>query len=66
MMKKVVGPINHESVLAQFESLKDYSFKGFTLNFDPQDRQISKRVWLDFQDGRDWKEVVLPGAATTT
>lgn len=58
IMQKVSGPITHTALIEQFEAIKNYNYKGLMLNFDPQDRQISKRVWLDFQDGQDWQEVV--------
>ncbi|MBY0110103.1 MAG: ABC transporter substrate-binding protein [Candidatus Babeliaceae bacterium] len=55
MMKKVSGTVTHEAIIEQFQALNNYDFKGLTLTFRPEDRQISKRVWLDFQDGKDWQ-----------
>lgn len=58
MMKKISGPITHEAIIAQFETLNNYDFKGLTLTFDPTDRQISKHIWFDFQDGKNWQEML--------
>ncbi len=58
MIKQSHEPITHTLLLKKLEALNNYNFKGLTLNFDPQDRQISKRIWFDFQDDNDWLEVV--------
>lgn len=58
-MRRTKAPITHSALIEEFEKLNGYNFKGLTLRFDSQDRQISKRVWLDLQDGKDWQEIVL-------
>ncbi len=57
IMKKVEGPITHQALIAELEKLNNYDYKGLTLTFDPANRQISDRVWLDLQDGSEWREV---------
>lgn len=39
-------PITREKLMAYFEKLKDYNFKGLNLSFDPNSRQIFQNVWL--------------------
>ena len=58
MMKKVSDDISYKTLAAQLESLNNYDYKGLTLTFNPQNRQISNRVWLDLQDGNEWQEVL--------
>ena len=62
-MTKIKGDITHTAVLTQIESMKSLDFKGLKLNFDPEDRQICKYVWLDFQDGKPWTQVSLDSLA---
>ncbi len=57
MIKKSSGPVTHTTLLSQLEALNNYNLKGLTLTFDSQDRQLSKRIWFDFQDGNDWQEI---------
>lgn len=57
MMQRVKGPITHTALLSEFENLKDFDLKGMTFTFTPEDRQVSKRLWIDLQDGSDWIEV---------
>ena len=57
ILEKGNGDNGHKVITQQLEALKDYEFGGLTFTFDPQTRQISDRVWLDFQDGQDWKEI---------
>ncbi len=57
LMKNISGPITHKLLLAQCEALKDYNYKGLNFNFNPENRQISNRIWLDSQDGNDWIEL---------
>lgn len=52
------GVVNHTSIMHQFEQLKDYDLKGLTFTFNPETRQISRRVWLDLQDGSPWQLVL--------
>ncbi len=57
-LKQMDGPINHTTIIKQLEQFKDYNFKGLTLSFNPQNRQISQHLWFDFQDGGDWLKVL--------
>jgi branched-chain amino acid transport system substrate-binding protein len=64
MIKRVNGRITHEALLTQLESLKGYNFKGLPLTFDPATRQISRRIWFDFQEDQEWKEILLEKKGT--
>jgi ABC-type branched-subunit amino acid transport system substrate-binding protein len=58
MIKKSPNNVTHLTLLAQLEALNNYDLKGLTFTFDPSDRQISKRIWFDFQDGADWLQIL--------
>ena len=45
-VKKIAPPITREKVIAHFEKMKEYPFKGMSLTFDPETRQLSQAVWL--------------------
>ena len=58
MIKKSPNNVTHLTLLAQLEALNNYDLKGLTFTFDPSDRQISKRIRFDFQDGADWLQIL--------
>lgn len=55
------GVVNHETVRTYFENLKDFSYKGLKLNFDPLTRGLMQDVWLD-TGKTTWIKVSSPEA----
>ncbi len=47
LLKKIEGDITKEKIIEQAEKLKNYDFMGLKLDFNPQNRSISKGVWID-------------------
>ena len=39
-------PFTKEKILQYFEDLKDYTFKGLILTFDPKKRDLSQKLWI--------------------
>lgn len=55
-LQNVKGPVNHETVRAYFEGIKNYNFKGLELSFNAKNRELMQTLWLD--DGsREWIRV---------
>ncbi|MBU1007555.1 ABC transporter substrate-binding protein [Candidatus Dependentiae bacterium] len=54
-VKHIPLPITKEKVVAYIQSLNNYSFKGLTLTFDPETRQLFNKVWVRTLDGK-WLE----------
>jgi len=40
------APFTKEKILGYFEKLKEYTFKGLTLTFNPEKRDLSQNVWI--------------------
>jgi len=51
-VKHLDPPFTKEKMLGYFESLKDYKFKGLSLTFNPQRRDLSQHVWLRTFEGK--------------
>ncbi len=60
-LKKIEGPITKNKILEQLESLNEYPFKGLTLTFNPQRRDLARSIWIETGDNQDWvrKEIDL-------
>jgi ABC-type branched-subunit amino acid transport system substrate-binding protein len=57
-LKKVEKDITTESIIKQFESYKNYNFKGLELDFNPETRELSKYLWIN--DGEsEWKQFTI-------
>jgi ABC-type branched-subunit amino acid transport system substrate-binding protein len=56
LIERINGPITKETIIDAAESIKDYDLKGFSLNFNPETRELSHTIWLDNGDG-EWKPV---------
>ena len=54
----VVKPITKEKLIKTFEGFKDFLFKGLTLNFDPETRQLSNTLWID-TGSDEWQELTI-------
>lgn len=57
-LKKIKGDITTDSIMKQFESYKNYNFKGLELNFNPETRELSKYLWIN--EGKpEWKQFAI-------
>ena len=45
-LKHIKFPFTKEKIIEYLENIKNYSFKGLKLNFDPTTRELSKSIWL--------------------
>lgn len=52
VMRSIKGPLTMQAVRSAFESMKQFSFKGLELSFDPQSRSLARNVWLDLGNGK--------------
>ncbi len=50
-LRTVPAPLTRQTVMAFFEKMKNYNYKGLTLTFNPQTRDLMHTVWLDLGDG---------------
>lgn len=55
-LKSIQGDITAQKILRYFESLKNFSFRGLNLNFNPENRTLSNTLWLR-TGSDDWQEV---------
>ena len=53
-LRIIKGPITNDSIMKSFESMQNYAFKGLTLSFNKESRELSNTVWLDTGEGKDW------------
>jgi branched-chain amino acid transport system substrate-binding protein len=44
-------PVNSNTLMKAFEQIKNFSYKGLTLNFDSETRELLKDVWIDTGTG---------------
>jgi ABC-type branched-subunit amino acid transport system substrate-binding protein len=51
-ISKVTPPITKEKVIAHFEGMEEYPFKGMSLTFDPEKRQLYQAVWIKTMDNK--------------
>ncbi len=65
ILQNISQPITGEKIIDFLENLKDYSFKGLTLDFDPNNRSLLHSVWLASSE-KDWKEIKLAHSDTPT
>ncbi len=54
MLQKIEGKITPEKIKQQFELFNDFQFKGFTLNFDPENRTIFDSIWIETGEDKEW------------
>ncbi|ARN85139.1 ABC transporter substrate-binding protein [Candidatus Nucleicultrix amoebiphila] len=53
VLKNLPSPLNLDKIIASFEAMKNTPFKGLSLDFNPETRELSKNVWLDVGK-KDW------------
>ncbi|MGB8467702.1 MAG: ABC transporter substrate-binding protein [Candidatus Babeliales bacterium] len=57
-MKKTKPPFTDMAIMQTMETLfKNFTYKGLQLNFNPQTRALSHKVWIDIGNEADWIEV---------
>ncbi len=49
-MSKVGQPLTMQNLIAYFEKMKNYDFKGLTLTFDPKTRSLAQSLWIVDKD----------------
>lgn len=54
VIKQLPGEINKQTILEKIQSLKGYPFKGLTLTFNPNLRNLSQPVWLEIGENVEW------------
>lgn len=57
-LKKIEGPITKESIIKQFESMKNVNYKGLELDFNPKTRELSKYIWLNTGEA-EWEKYTI-------
>jgi len=45
-IEKISPPFTKEKIINYFEGLKNYKYKGLTLTFNPEERDLSQPVWI--------------------
>ncbi|MFC1841763.1 ABC transporter substrate-binding protein [Candidatus Dependentiae bacterium] len=55
-MFKAKEVISKEGIIERMEDTKNYDFKGFTLDFDPETRQLSNNIWI-YKAGKEKAKV---------
>ncbi len=58
--------VTTQNILAYFEQLKDYTFKGLTLHFNPQTRSLAKHIWLEEPGKEEWPKIAITTTTITT
>ncbi len=48
---KIEGPITMEALANVIENIKDFPYKGLTLDFNPDNRQLSHILWIEPPEG---------------
>lgn len=61
VLRKIEGDITHEKIRKVIEGIKNYDFKGLTLNFNPKNNQLNNKLWLDDDASREdkWTEFTI-------
>lgn len=54
-LRQIQGPITFNALLKLIENTKNHKFKGLTLNFDPQTRELAHFLWIEQPNG-EWIE----------
>lgn len=55
VLRSLQEPITKDAIIAAFESMNKYHFKGLELSFDSQSRSLGRDVWLDLGNGKTEK-----------
>ncbi|MCK4265150.1 ABC transporter substrate-binding protein [Candidatus Babeliales bacterium] len=51
ILNKVKGEVTKEKVIEIINNIKNFNFKGLTLNLDPNTRSLFHKVWIETEDG---------------
>ncbi len=51
ILRLIKGPITKEKIIEVAEGLKNYPFKGLTLDFNPETRSLADTFWIDSGSG---------------
>jgi len=55
ILQKIDPPFTQEKIVKQLEAVKNYNFKGITLNFNPRSRSLMQEVWIETGQDIEWK-----------
>ncbi len=47
ILRKTQQNYSHEAIMGVIEGMKNYTFKGLNLSFDPRTRELAHLLWLD-------------------
>lgn len=53
-IKHIEPPVTKDKILKKLESYKEYKFKGLTLTFNPQRRDLARYIWLESGENKEW------------
>ncbi len=54
-LKVIKGPVTGEKIIEHFQTFKDVKYKGIHMNFNPNTRTLSNRVWIEINEN-EWLE----------
>ena len=54
ILKKIGKTPTKDNIIKYIETLKNYTFKGLTLTFDPQRRDLAQYVWIETGKNVQW------------
>lgn len=63
LIERLEGEITKEAIIETAENTHNYLFKGLELDFNPQTRELSHKMWLDTQS-QEWKEIDVRSLST--
>ncbi len=63
-IQNIKGPLTMQKLIDYFEQMKDYEYKGLTLNFDPEKRSLAHTLWINTGEG-PWIEKRIGGTHET-
>ncbi len=58
IIKQIKGTITKEKIIKVAEGIENYNLKGLMLNFNPQTRELSNKLWLD-TGKKKWEKIDL-------
>ncbi len=58
ILKQIKGAITKEKIIEIAENIKNYNLNGLILNFNPQTRELSNKLWLD-TGKEEWEEIAV-------
>jgi hypothetical protein len=64
-LKSFKGVGTTEQIIEYFESFKNFSYKGLTMNFNPKTRDLGQSVWLELNENT-WKEYRIASESRPT